>query len=239
MTINDRTSPGNGHPPAGPPSGPPSPQSTRQPIFNVPPATLAISAAIALAFVVLRLLPTAASIDAVEALSIVPVRTRSALADMDPAGLGWELVTLVGHALVHIEWLHVVVNVGFLLAFGSACERMLGARGMVTLFVAATIAGGLTQIVVDWGDFVIVHGASGGVSGCFGGFIRLMFSDTTDPRRRRLAINLMSVLIVMNIAIGIFGGEIFGQGAGVAWEAHLGGFAAGLALARRRQPSAP
>ena len=177
----------------------------------MPPATLAISAAIALAFVGLRLLPTVTAIDIVEALSVVPIRTQLALAGADLKGLAWELLTLVSHALVHIEWLHVVVNVGFLLAFGSACERAMGARRMVILFIAATIAGGVTQIVADWGDFVIVHGASGGVSGCFGGFIRLMLSDPADPRRRRLAINLMAVLVVMNIAIGIFGGSFWAR----------------------------
>ena len=229
MTFDERPPSGGTAAP-----GPPPPRPTRQPVFNVPPATLAISAAVTVAFVVLRLLPTVTAIDAVEALSIVPVRTQFAPAGGDPRDLAWELVTLLSHALVHIEWLHIMVNIGFLLAFGTACERAMGTRRMVLLFLAATIAGGITQIVADWGDLVIVHGASGGVSGCFGGFIRLMLSDTTDPRRRRLAINLMAVLIVMNVAIGIFGGELLGQDAGVAWEAHLGGFAAGLVLARRR-----
>ena len=49
-------------------------------------------------------------------------------------------LTLVTYAFLHFDWLHLLVNVGFLLAFGSVVERRFGALWFMTLFAICAIA---------------------------------------------------------------------------------------------------
>lgn len=219
-------------PPAPPP--PPDPDGPQhQPIFNVPPVTLALVLAIAAGFAVLRLAPEDWALAVIRLLSVVPAEFQAALAAPPGPALLWQLATLVTHAFVHVDPLHFAVNAGFLLAFGSACEQALGGPRFLLLFLASTAAGALIQIIADWGAVLVMYGASGGVSGCMGGVARLLLADRADPRRRRFALNLIAVLFLMNVLFGLFGGRLLGVDAEIAWQAHIGGFAAGFLIARR------
>ena len=64
-----------------------------------------------------------------------------------------------------------------------------------------------------------------------------------DPRKpvRRMATNLVLVMLGLNLAVGLFGGAVMGVDADIAWQAHLGGFAVGFLLARppARRPERP
>jgi membrane associated rhomboid family serine protease len=77
-----------------------------------------------------------------------------------------------------------------------------------------------------------MFGASGGVSGAMGAAVRLMLADRLDPQRRRLGLNLILALIGLNLLFALFGGALMGLDAGVAWQAHLGGFVAGFLMLR-------
>lgn len=206
-----------------------------QPAFNVPPATMAIAAAIVVMFAALKLLPDDWAGEAILALSVIPAEMKSALARLAVTDLLWEAGTLVGHVLVHVDWAHMLINLGFLLAFGSACERALGARTFVFIFVASAAAGAIVQIAADWGDTLLMYGASGGVSGAMGAVIRLMLADRDQPQRQRFALRLLTILVGLNVLFGLVGGALMGVDAEIAWQAHLGGLMAGFLLARPRR----
>lgn len=204
----------------------------RQPVFNAPPATMVLVLAILGVFALLHLVPMRmANVLAFE-LGLVPDRIRLGLAEP----LSWAALhgaaTLVSHAFVHWDVIHVAVNAGFLLAFGSLIERIAGPVRFAAVFVLSAIAGALIQLLFVGDGFAIMFGASGGVSGLMGAAVRLMLADRLDPRRRRLGLNLIFVLVGLNLLMGLFGGGLFGLDAAIAWQAHLGGFVAGFLMLR-------
>ncbi|MGP1394955.1 MAG: rhomboid family intramembrane serine protease [Inquilinaceae bacterium] len=203
----------------------------------MPPATLTLTLIILGIFLLLRILPDSMGQLAVALFALFTPRFGMALETADPLQLLLSGVSLVTHAFLHLSWLHVGVNAGFLLAFGSAYERLAGGRAMVTVFVLAAIGGGLTQTLSD--DFAFVLGASGGVAGLMGAVMRVMMTDPASARRRRLGRSAVLALIGINLLIGLFGGGVVGLNAGIAWQAHLGGLAVGLLLGGRRPRPTP
>ncbi|MEO3432282.1 rhomboid family intramembrane serine protease [Inquilinus sp. CAU 1745] len=229
------TYPGNRYP-ASPPPDDRGGQQGRTPIFNVPPVTLTFASLLAIVFGLLHLLPPDGQDFAALYFSVVPTRIAAALeTPFSLEGL-WTAATLLTHAFIHFDGIHLIANVGFLLAFGSGCERALGVRRYLLLLVGSAVAGALVQTVFDWNDWVQMYGASGAVSGCVGGVVRLMATDPLDPRRRRLARNIVIALVGANVIFALVGGALFGLSGEIAWPAHLGGFAAGLLIARRPPP---
>ncbi len=220
---------GNGHGPA--PGGVGRPQAG-QPAFNVPPATLSLAAVILAAFAALKFVPDDWAAQAVLTLAVHVPLVQYALAEPSFGPIAQSLGSLFTHVLIHLDWPHVLINLGFLLAFGSACERSLGSRSMLTIFALSAAGGAIVQIAAEWGGSDFLFGASGGVSGAMGAVIRLMLADKTNPRRQRFALRLLSILVVLNVVFGLIGGGLFGVDADIAWQAHLGGLVVGLLLVR-------
>lgn len=221
-------------PPIAPFKGPGStPPDRSPPMFNVPPVTLCLLVVLLAVFLVLRF----AGPDLVETvlwwLSLIPMRIAAAVDGPFGVETALAAATLVTHALLHLDLLHFIANAGFLLAFGSAVERALGTGGYLRLILASAAGGALAQLLADWGQQVVMYGASGVVSGCMGGVVRLMLSPGALPQRRRTALNLVGVFFVVNLLFALVGGRLMGVDADVAWEAHIGGFIAGFLVARR------
>jgi membrane associated rhomboid family serine protease len=216
------------------PTSPP-PDRRQAPAVNVPPATLALAGLLTAGFIALRVAGPGLRETAVVWLSLIPLRVAAALdGPFGPETLA-ALATLVTHAAIHLDLLHFLVNAGFLLAFGSAAERGLGTGRYLLLVVGSALGGAFAQLLVDWHEQVVMFGASGVVSGCMGGVTRLMLSGRAPPGVRRTALNLIGAFLVINVLFALVGGGLMGVDAEVAWEAHVGGFAAGFVLARRRR----
>ncbi|HET8728866.1 MAG TPA: rhomboid family intramembrane serine protease [Alphaproteobacteria bacterium] len=213
--------------PTEPPPNPPA--------FNVPPVTLGLTGLLTAIFAVLQVAGPGIRQSVLLWLSLIPIRISAAV----EGWLGLESLlaaaTLVTHAVLHLDLLHFLVNAGFLLAFGSAAERTMGAGRYGWLLLASALGGAAAQLAVSWGDELVMFGASGVVSGCMGGVVRLMLSRTAPPRQRRTALNLIGAFLLINLLFALFGGGIMGVDADIAWAAHVGGFAAGFAVGRRRR----
>ena len=210
---------------AAPPSRP------EEPAFNAPPVTIALIVAIVGMFVLLRLMPDGFAAATEGLLSLVPARV--ALAVADPLQLVNLIVvfSLFSHALLHVDLMPLGANAGFLLAFGSVTERALGGRRYLLLLLMSVLAGAAAQLLVDWGRWISLLGASAAASGCMAAVVRLLLNDRShDGRRRKLALALMGVVVLVNLVFAVLGPEILPIGAEIAWEAHLGGFAAGYLL---------
>jgi len=65
-----------------------------------------------------------------------------------PGGLSQGIVTLFTYAFVHGGWAHCLINMAFLLAFGSPVAKRLGPRRFFYLFALCIILAGLGQILV-------------------------------------------------------------------------------------------
>ena len=204
----------------------------RQPAFNVPPITLAAVGVITAVFVFLQVAPPDWANWVIVHFALIPVRLAAAWAEPLGPQAFFGFGGLLLHTLVHVDWAHWALNAGFLLAFGSLCERAFGPRRYVGLLLVATLCGAAAQLVAEWGTLFIMFGASGAVAGCFAGASRLMISSP-DPRRRRTGWSLLIVLVAINVLFAFVGGAMFGVDGRIAWQAHLGGFVGGWLMAYR------
>lgn len=139
------------------------------------------------------------------------------------------LLPLVTYTLLHASMLHLIVNLGFLLAFGTAVERSCGGLRMLLIFVVSAVAGAVLQVWSMGPVRIPVIGASGAVFGLMGATLALLIQKRLDPRMRRLA-SAIVVMMILNLVFALSGLVDWLSGLQIAWEAHVGGFLAGLLL---------
>jgi len=155
------------------------------------------------------------------------------------------------HAFLHAGWEHLFINVAWLAIFATPVARRYGARPTLVLFLVSAAAGAAAYTATSLYDGVFLVGASGGVAGLTGAAVRFIFqpvvvgrdSETGEPvvLGRRLASfpdlvrNPRSrwftlIWVALNAAVPLLP-MLTGEGmVAIAWQAHLGGFFAGLLL---------
>jgi membrane associated rhomboid family serine protease len=225
----------------------------REPLFNIPPVVVAVLAVLALIHVV-RTLVLSDQQDIVYLLTFAFIPARydtSALGGVLPGGFGAELWTFVSYALIHADWTHYGVNAVWLLPFGSAVARRFGAARFLVFFAVTAAAGAAMHLVTHAGEQFPMIGASAAISGTMAAAMRFAFQrggplgfwrDADDAAYRVPAIPLTGVLsdprvlaflavwFGINILFGLGSLPITGSDQVVAWQAHIGGFLAGLFL---------
>ena len=209
------------------------------PAFNVPPVTLATAGVLVAVFGLLALGPDSLAAATLHWLAFRPIRIVYAFHEPLHGQTLIAVLSLLTHALIHFDFAHLALNVGFLLAFGAACERVFGPRRFAAILVLSAIAGAAAKFAVDWNAPVYMIGASGAVFGCMGGFIRLMLGG--PPRMRRRGLLLLLALVIANVVLTVMGPQLLGVDGRIAWDAHIGGFVAGMLLGwppRRRMRQA-
>lgn len=137
----------------------------------------------------------------------------------------WTPVKLMTSILVHWDLWHLAGNMYFLYVFGRAVEEHLGSATVLGILAGGGVAGGLLYLVLHLGEEGWLAGASGAVSGVLGAYF-VMF----PARSVGLSLFFWVIKVPALIYLGLwFIYQIFavGQPGGVAYEAHIGGFAAG------------
>jgi membrane associated rhomboid family serine protease len=149
---------------------------------------------------------------------------------------------------VHGDLAHLLINSAWLLAFGTPVARRTDAVRFLAFFLLAGIAGALLYLAVNGNVPILVVGASGAISGLMGAAFRFLFRGMAEGGPLGLAgaratplMTLAQTLSDRRILIVVAGWTVlnvllawwavgFTEAAGIAWEAHLGGFYAGLLL---------
>lgn len=149
-------------------------------------------------------------------------------------------VSLLLSLFLHGGWMHLFGNMLFLWIYGDNVEHRLGAGPFLFAYLATGAAATLFYSVFSRGSAIPLIGASGAISGVLGFYYRwfpknrvkvmlFIFPFFMDvilvPARWVLAF----YLIVENLLPVILGPRM--TGGGVAYNAHIGGFVAGLAVA--------
>lgn len=158
-------------------------------------------------------------------------------------------VTLLTYAFLHGGFEHVIMNAIWLLAFGTPVARRLGAMRFLLLFGVSALGGAVLHFAIHSSDLMPLVGASGAIAGIMAGAVRFMFqpgeplSGFVFPRDMAIRMPPMPLIglikdpqplrfILLYIAVNAVTGLIgmpFTDGVGsIAWEAHIGGFFAGL-----------
>jgi len=212
-----------------------------QPALRAPAATIWMIAAIVAAHVGRILLPQVLSDEVITNYGFIPARYSAhwlSLHHVNPGTLTERAIPFVSYMFIHADFGHLAVNSVWLLAFGAIVARRLGAWLFFALFFVCGVAGAATHLAFDWGSAVPVIGASAAISGLMGvGFRLINFSPAPDGGpslaglfSRRIIV-WSALWVIVNVAAGLTG-----LGAGlevrlIAWQAHLGGYFAGLLLA--------
>jgi len=228
-----------------------------EPVFNVPAVVVALVASFVLVHLGRLLLSDEEDLAFVLRFAFIPARyDAAALAviapgETLPGGLAAQVWTFVTYAFLHASVTHLFVNIVWMLPFGAALARRFGTLRFLAMFVATSAAGALAHLVTHLGELVLMIGASGAVSGFMAGAIRFAFEPggplenwraVTPDKYFRPAAPLPVVLrnprvlifIVLwfglNLVFGIGSSIVPGVEQAVAWQAHVGGFIAGLLL---------
>jgi membrane associated rhomboid family serine protease len=220
----------------------------QQPIFNAPGVVVWLLVMLfAVHLLLWGVLPASESERLLLALAFIPARLAGGAGDL-PGGDAAVLTSLVTHQFVHGSLTHLIVNAAWCLAFGSPIARRTDVWRFLAFFVLCGIAGALAYFAINGDAQVVMIGASGSISGLMGAAFRFVFRSAREVgasgllhidraplmslsqtlRNRRIL-----VIIVGWTALNVLLGESapgLTEAAGIAWEAHLGGFYAGLLL---------
>lgn len=220
----------------------------RQPVFNMPRIILVILAVlICIHAVRVFVLTQDADFEFVLRFAFIPRRVLApeifgAVMPGGAAAAWWSFVT---YGLLHADWSHVVLNSLWLAAFGSPLAWRFGTIRFLLFLLVGTICGALLFLLFNSGEDRLMIGASAAVSAHMAGASRFVFSaggplsgfgghggyrfpapPLVEVMADRRVLTFVGIWFAINLLVGFWGGQ-FGA---VAWEAHIGGFLAGLFL---------
>ncbi|HMG35287.1 MAG TPA: rhomboid family intramembrane serine protease [Blastocatellia bacterium] len=156
-------------------------------------------------------------------------------------------LTLFTAMFMHGGFAHIGFNMLFLWVFGDNIEDNFGHLKFLLFYVLSGLAASFAQIVVNPDSLIPNLGASGAIAGVMGAYI-IMFPHNRVRTLLPLGIFWTTIEVPALVALGLWiVTQIFSQytasfqhtqGGGVAYMAHIGGFAAGLVMSfifRRRK----
>ncbi|MBI5405249.1 MAG: rhomboid family intramembrane serine protease [Candidatus Kerfeldbacteria bacterium] len=155
---------------------------------------------------------------------------------------GRGLTTLLTSIFLHGGFGHIIWNMLFLNIFGDNLEDRYGHLRYLGFYLLAGLAGSALQIAVDPASTIPNLGASGAIAGVMGGYLVLFPRERIDVLWTFGFIGTSTVpasamLIYWILFQFLFGfGSLGVDGGGVAYFAHIGGFAFGFLLTRLRKP---
>jgi len=226
-------------------------QEGRQPIFLLPAGvTLLAGLIIAVHLGMTFVLDDAGRQAFTIWFAFIPSRTYY----LDAGGWMPHLWTPFTHAFLHAGFDHLLINMAWLVIFATPVARRYGTFRTTLLFLLSSAVGAaafaLTSINSPDAPQILV-GASGGVAGLTGAAVRFMFQPVIFGEDRetgeRIALgrhiatipqlftegrvrNFILIWVVLNAAVPLLPALTGGNAVLVAWQAHLGGFLAGLLL---------
>jgi membrane associated rhomboid family serine protease len=227
------------------------PEGPREPILTLPGALTVYVALIAV--IHLRvLLPWELENWTIDVFAFIPKRYDSTLLDINfPGGTGAKVWTFVTYSLLHANLAHIGFNVLWLLPFGSALARRFGALRFYVFMAVTAAAGALAHLLTHEHAIAPMIGASASVSGAMAAAIRFAFVQGSflsfsrgdadaaakvpalslgQAFRNTRVLGFLAVWFGVNIIFGVGSIAIGVDGGSVAWQAHIGGFLAGLML---------
>ena len=139
---------------------------------------------------------------------------------------------------LHGGWIHLIGNIWFLWIFGNNIEDRLGHLAFLLLYLSGGLLASACHVwaLPEGGGLVPVIGASGAVAVILGAYA------VTYPfaRVKTLALLIIIFTVIEVPAILVLGfwflmqlayaAHVSNAGSGVAWWAHIGGFAVGAIL---------
>ncbi len=240
------------------------PEKSREPFFNVPLAVVMTVAVLVLVHLGrLFLLTDDQDAEFVLTFAFIPARygTDAGVTGALPGGFATDLWTFFTYGFLHADLMHLGLNLAWLLPFATALARRFGAWRYSLFMLVMAAFGALAHLVTHLGAIEPMIGASAAISGAMAAALRFVFqaggplavfregpvegyrvpaaslaATLRDPR----FLLFLAVWLGLNALAGS-GTITFGAEAGqeIAWQAHVGGFFAGLFLFNAFDPHSP
>ena len=139
-------------------------------------------------------------------------------------------LTLLSSMFMHADLLHLGGNMVFLWVFGDNVEHRAGRILFLVAYLGAGLVGSLAQIWSSADSPIPTLGASGAISGVLGAYIVLFPGNRVTVFMFRFLMQVPALVAIgIWIAFQLFANFSTAPGAGgVAYLAHIGGFAAGV-----------
>ena len=152
---------------------------------------------------------------------------------------GRQFSHVLTHMFLHGSWMHLLGNMWFLWLFGNNVEDSMGRLRFIGFYLLCGLAAAAAQIITSPGSAIPMVGASGAISGVMGGYL-LLYPTVRVYTLVVLGFFITSMALPAWVMLGywfliqfVSGWASFGgEGGGVAFWAHVGGFAAGLVLVK-------
>jgi membrane associated rhomboid family serine protease len=227
-------------------------EKAREPVFNLPPVILGLVAYLVFVHVVVAFaLPASEGERLLELFAFDPLRyhANTALGAPLPGGFPAAIWTFVTYAFFHANVPHLAFNLIWLVAFGTPVARRFGPWRFLTFFAFTAAGGALAHLVTHIDEDSPAIGASAAVLGMMAAALRFVFqpggplgllrlSEAEAYRvpakplaamlRDRRMLLFLTVWFVFNGLSALPWLSLPGIEANVAWQAHVGGFVAGL-----------
>lgn len=146
---------------------------------------------------------------------------------------------------LHAGFIHIISNMWFLRIFGDNVEEEMGSFKFLLFYLLAGLIGNFAQYIFSLNTTIPILGASGAVAGVLGAYL-VFFPHHTI----KTLVPFFGFMTVVNIPVSIMlfywfltqlfsglGSIAIAQIGGVAWWAHIGGFAVGWIIAKTHRIS--
>lgn len=154
-----------------------------------------------------------------------------------------QIVNVFTSMFLHGGFAHIIGNMWFLFIFGDNVEDRMGHIGFLLFYLITGICAAMAQVFLSGSSNVPMIGASGAISGVLGAYF-IFYPHATVQALMPMG----SFSRIVHVPAGVFLGLWFvmqlvsqfssalgvedSETGGVAFLAHLGGFVAGMVLAK-------
>ncbi|OGM08776.1 hypothetical protein A2Z67_01865 [Candidatus Woesebacteria bacterium RBG_13_36_22] len=155
-------------------------------------------------------------------------------------------IPFITSQFLHAGFLHLISNMWFLRIFGDNVEEKFGSFFFLVVYLTSGVVGGFVQYIFSPDSAIPMLGASGAVAGILGAYF-VFFPhhkiETLVPiglfmTTVRISASIMLLYWFVTQLFSGVGSVAVSQTGGVAFWAHIGGFAAGYIVAKLSQGSA-
>jgi membrane associated rhomboid family serine protease len=166
---------------------------------------------------------------------VVPTKVATIISEA-PQLVHYAVFPFFTSIFLHGGWMHLLGNMLYLYIFGDNVESALGHFRYLVFYLCCGVAASFVHILFNFGSDIPTVGASGAIAGILGAYF-LLFPQAKVVTILPIFFFIQIVEVPALIFLGLWfliqflsGSMTLGSGAsaaGVAWWAHIGGFAAG------------
>ena len=174
----------------------------------------------------------------IRTFGLTPAQLQS---DANHHEYGWVVIPFITTIFLHGGWLHLLGNMLYLWIFGDNVEDKLGHGRFFVFYLLCGITGSVLHATMNPESPIPTIGASGAIAGVLGSYF-LLFPKSKVVTLVPIFLFFTFVEIPAGLFLGFwflmqflygtlsFANETSVNTGGVAWWAHVGGFASGMIL---------